>query len=137
MFVLLAAAYSRAEAEAEADPQRLAQYKYPYNTRYSSLYNGYNAYSNAYNRLNPYYNRGAYYNGKNTFSRKNTAIWNRINMNANLLDNDHCFSGLYGNLNMYANNPYAYSGYPYGHLGAYGLRQGYYPYTQTAGTIAL
>ena len=51
--------------------------------------------------------------------------------------NDHCFSGLYGNLNMYANNPYAYSGYPYGHLGAYGLRQGYYPYTQTAGAIAL
>ena len=61
LFVLLAAAYSRAEAEAEADPQRLAhaaQYRYPYtNTRYSSLYNG-------YNRLNPYYNRGAYYNGK-------------------------------------------------------------------------
>ena len=51
--------------------------------------------------------------------------------------NDYCFSGLYGNLNMYGNNPYAYSGYPYGHLGAYGLRQGYYPYAQTAGAIAL
>merc|ERR1712107_39315 len=89
LFVLLAAAYSKAEADAEA------QKGYIRPNLYSRLGGMYNPYSSLYG--------GSYYNG------------------------------LVRGYNNGYNYPYAYSGlrYPYGAYGAYGLNQGYYPYSHT------